>query len=192
MLKQFLKNAQEQQKLVDINIYDDEESIIGYITDVNDNYFTIKEIDKFGYSTGNTVYKIDSIKDLSSDNWYLQCLKIIIDYNNNFSQDNRVTIYKKGKELISHFNYLKENEIITVLFFDEDNYELGLILDFDKDFILLKDIGQDGSELGTTCYRINEMTGLKYNGLGEQKTRILYEAKHKLTLGIASTAISSK
>jgi len=179
MLKKILKNAQEQQRLVDINIYDDEESIIGYITSINDDYFTINEIDKFGCSDGNTVYHIDSIKDLSSDNWYLRALQIIIDHKDSLNQDNRNTIYKKGKELISHFNFLKENEIVTMLFFEEDNFELGFIVDFDEDFILLKDIDQGGSELGTTCYRINEIIGLRYNGLGEQKTKILYDANNR-------------
>jgi len=54
MIKKILKEAFEQKKLVDINIYEakEEESVIGYIIDLNDKYFTIKEIDKFGNSEG--------------------------------------------------------------------------------------------------------------------------------------------
>ena len=64
---------------------------------------------------------------------------------------------------------------MTMLFFNDDDYELGIILDYDENCILLKDIGQDGIELGITCYRLNEIVGLRYNGLGEQKIKILYD-----------------
>lgn len=180
MLRKLLIDAYEQKKIVDINIYEaeEEESVIGYIIDINDKHCTIKEVDKFGNFDGNTTYAIDKIKDLSSDNWYLHNLHIIIDNHEKLNQDNRTTIYKKGMELISQFKYLKENEIITMLFFEEDNYELGIILDYDENFILLRDIGQDGCILGTTCYRLNEIIGLKYNGLGEQKTKLLYDVEN--------------
>lgn len=177
MIVNLLKNACEQKKLVDINIYEteNEESVIGYITDISDACFTIKEIDKFGNSDGSTIYPIDRIKNISLNNWYLRNLQIIIDNHMELDQDSRVSIYKKGIELISHFKYLKENELMTMLFFEEDNYELGFILDYDEKFVLFKDIGQDGCVLGTTYYRLNEIIGLRYNGLGEQKTKILYE-----------------
>jgi len=177
MLTNILQTAYKQKKIVDINIYEpeDEDSIIGYITEINGECFTIQEIDRFGNLNGSTIYAVDRIKNISLDNWYLLGLQIIIDNNDKFNQDNRVTIHKKGKELTSLFKNLKENEIMTMLFFTEDNFELGIILDYDKNCILLKDIGQDGIQLGTTCYQLKDIIGLRYNGLGEQKTKILYD-----------------
>jgi len=180
MIQNLLKNAYEQKKLVDINIYEpeDEDSIIGYITEVDDVYFTIKEINKFGNADGISIYPVEKIKNISLDNWYLRNLQVIINTNSKLNQDNRVTIYKNGKELNPYFRNLKENKIMTMLFFKEDDYELGIILDYDENFISFKDIGQDGVELGITCYRLNDITGLRYNGLGEQKTQILYEKRY--------------
>jgi len=177
MIHNILKTAFEQKKLVDINIYEleDEDSIIGYITEINDKSFKIKEIDKFGYFDGNTIYSVDKIKNISLNNWYLNGLQIIINNVNKLNQDNRVSIHKNGKELISHFKNLKEKEIMTMLFFKKDDYELGIILDFDENYLLFKDIGQDGIELGITCYCIDDIIGLRYNGLGEQKTKLLYD-----------------
>jgi hypothetical protein len=176
MLQTILMSAYELKKIVDINVYEtEEESVIGYITNVSAEHFTIKEVDKFGNSNGSTTYAVDKIKNISLDNWYLRSLQIIIDNHKKLNQDDRVTIYKKGKELTLQFKYLKENNIMTMLFFEEDRYELGFILDYDENFILFKDIEQDGSVLGITCYRINEIIGLRYNGLGEQKTKFLYD-----------------
>ncbi|GHV37196.1 hypothetical protein FACS1894178_8930 [Bacteroidia bacterium] len=176
MIKNLLKTAYEQKKLVDINFYETEESIIGYITNIEDKYITIEEIDKFGNVDGTTIYKIDCIKNISMDNWYLSSLKIIINNNSQLNKNNRLTLYKNGQELISYFKYLKDKNKIVMLFFENDNYELGLVLNYDNEFILLKDIEQDGHELGITCYRLSDIIGLKYNGLGEQKTELLYNA----------------
>jgi len=180
MITSLLKNAYEQKKLVDINIYDpeDEDSVIGYITEVNDECFTIKEINRYGNADGSTIYNVDRIKNISLDNWYLRNLQIIIDNHNKLNRDNRVTIHKNGKELDAHFKNLKEKEIMTMLFFNfkEDDFELGIILDYDEDCILFKRIGEDGYELGITCYRLNDITGLRCNGLDEQRTQLLYDA----------------
>jgi hypothetical protein len=176
MIKKLLISACEQEKLVDINIYEtEEESITGYITNISDKHFTIKEIDKFGCSDGTTVYAIDKIKNISLDNWYLRNLLIIIKNNSKLNHKSRITIHKKGKELLPYFSSLKENMEIIMLFFEEDNYELGIILDYDENFILFKDIGQDGYELGITCYRTDDLIGLKSRGMGEQKTGLLYK-----------------
>jgi len=178
MIRNILKNAYEQKKLVDINIYESEndDPIIGYVTAINDDFFTVNEIDKFGNYNGCTIYSVNKIKNISMDNWYIRNLKIIIDNHFNLNQDMRVTIWKSGNELIPHFQCLKEQQDIVMLFFDNEDFEIGILMDFDSDTITLKNIGQDGYELGITHYPINNICGLKYNGLGEQKTKLLYNA----------------
>jgi len=177
MITSLLKNAYDQKKLVDINIYDteNEDSIIGYVTEINDEYFTVKEIDKFGNYNGSTIYAVDRIKNLSLDNWYLRNLKVIMDNHLIFNQDLRITVWKAGKELIPHFQYLKEQQVVIMIFFDDDDFEIGILVDFDSEMVSFKNIGQDGYELGITHYFINNIRGLKYNGLGEQKTNLLYD-----------------
>jgi len=178
MLQKLLIDAYKHKKIADINMYGEEDSIIGYITYIDKEFFTIEEIDKFGNAIGSTTYAIAKIANLSLDNWYLRSLQIIICNRDKLNEEKRITIHKDGKELLPEIEYLKVNEIIVMLFFEEDQYELGFILDYDENFILLKDVGQDGCVLGITCYQLNEVVGLRYNGLGEQKTRILYDSKN--------------
>ena len=179
MLHKLLIDAYKHKKLADINIYGEEDSIIGYITNIDEEHFTIEEIDKYGNTDGSTTYAITKIANLSLDNWYLDSLQIIIHNRDKLKEEKRITIYKEGKELLSEIEYLKVNEIMVILFFEEDQYELGFVLDYDENFIQLKDVGQDGCVLGITCYQLNEVVGLRYHGLGEQKTRILYDTKNE-------------
>lgn len=177
MLQKTLIDAYKHKKIADINVYGEEDSIIGYVTNIDEEHFTVEEVDKFGNTNGSTTYAIAKIANLSLDNWYLRSLQIIICNRDKLNEEKRITIHKDGKKLLSEIEYLKVNEIIVMLFFEEDQYELGFILDYDENFILLKDVGQDGCVLGITCYQLNEVVGLRYNGLGEQKTRMLYDIK---------------
>ena len=114
-------------------MYGEEDSIIGYITYIDKEFFTIEEIDKFGNAIGSTTYAIAKIANLSLDNWYLRSLQIIIlSWQIEWREEDY--IHKDGKELLPEIEYLKVNEIIVMLFFEEDQYELGFILDYDENF----------------------------------------------------------
>jgi len=177
MITKILKNALEKELLVDVvmNDIENDESIIGYIIYVNDFFFTIKEIDKFGYFDGNTTYLISEIKNISLYNWYLENLKIVMENNKSFDKNLRVTIWKKGKLIIPDFAFIKENKKLTMFFFDNGDFELGFLSDYNNDFFTINNIGQDGYDNGITTYKIEKIIGMRYNGLGEQKTIFLYE-----------------
>ena len=54
MLQKLLIDAYKHKKIADINMYGEEDSIIGYITHIDKEFFTIEEIDKFGNAIGST------------------------------------------------------------------------------------------------------------------------------------------
>jgi hypothetical protein len=179
MIQKLLKTAYEYKKIISINTNDVEwdESIIGYITEIDDVYFTMNEIDEYGIFIGNTIFAINNVIYVQPDDWYMRNLQVAHENRAVFTPNKRVTIWKTGKELISHFKSIKEDEKITRFFFEEDNFVIGLILDFDDNFLLIKNIGQDGKEEGITCYRVNDIIGLRYDGLSEQKIKLLYREK---------------
>ncbi|MDR1552014.1 MAG: hypothetical protein LBS69_00940 [Prevotellaceae bacterium] len=177
MIKNILKNAFEHKNLIGITTKDIEwdQSIIGYITNYDDTSISINELDEFGFLIGNVTYIIDDILCIQIDDWYMQNLQTIHENKSMFNPNLSITIWKTGKELLIYFKIIKENEKITRFFFADDNFVIGIILDFDNEFILIKNIGQNGIEEGISCYRINDIIGLKYDGLSEQKIKLLYE-----------------
>jgi hypothetical protein len=105
----------------------------------------------------------------------LKKLKIVIENNYSFDKNLRVTIWKKGVSIIPHFLDLKNNKIITLFFFENNDFEIGILLDYDKNDFVIENIDQDGLVYAITTYRIDTIIGLRYNGLGEQKMKLLYE-----------------
>jgi hypothetical protein len=177
MKRSLLESAFKEKTLIGIrtNAQDWGESIIGFIVKLEDLFFTINEIDEYGAYIGNTTIEIENIINIDINSRYEKRLKFINEYISTINPNNRTTIWKEGKLLIPHFNNLIVNETIVTFWFNEDDYVIGLLLKFDEDDILIKNIGREGDEDGISCHYINKLIGIRYNGLEEQKIKLLYD-----------------
>jgi hypothetical protein len=180
MKKTLLENAFKDKSLIGIrtNVLDRGESIIGFIVELEESFFTINEIDEYGLFIGNTIIAIEDIVNIEINDRYQKRLKFIYDNSSTLNPNNRITIWKEGTELVAHFKTLIENKKITTFYFDEEDYVIGIILKFDKEYVMLNNIGIEGDEDGTSCYPIDKLIGLRYDGIEEQKIRLLYENRN--------------
>jgi hypothetical protein len=177
MKKTLLENAFKEKSLIGIrtNSIEWDESIIGFIVGLEDSFFTINEIDEYGLFIGNTIIAIEDVVNIEIGDRYQIRLRFIYENSSKLKPNNRITIWKEGAELVSHFKTLIENKIITTLYFDEDYYVIGIILNFDGNSIMIKNIGSEGDDDGMSCYPISKIIGLRYDGIEEQKIKLLYE-----------------
>lgn len=156
-----------------------DEVIIGFIESIDDSYFTLKEIDEYGKFIGNTILSFDDIVHLEYSDRYQRRLNFIYENGMNLNPDNRTTIWKKQDALLPYFELTKKRQNIVTLYLDEDNYSTGKIIDYDEESIFIHMIGSDGNEDGFSCYRIENIIGLRYDGIEEQKIELLYKNRDK-------------
>ncbi len=177
MNKKLLENAIKEKSLIGIrtNSTDWGESIIGFIVGIEETFFTINEIDEYGLFIGNTIIAIQDIVNIEINDRYQKRLKFIHENSSMFKPNNRISIWKSDVELFPNFKFLNENQIITTFYFDEDDYVIGIIIKFNKESILIKNIGREGDDDGMSCYPIVKIIGLRYNSIEEQKIKLLYE-----------------
>jgi pimeloyl-CoA synthetase len=180
ILENFLKKVIQDKSLIGIRTKELEwgQTIIGYIIDLNETYFTINEIDEYGTLIGNTIIEIDDVLHIEHNDRYQRRLQMIFDNRLIFNSNNRVTIWKEGKKLTSHLKILKEKNILSTFFLNENDYVIGFLLDFTEDHLFINNIGDEGDEDGVSCYCIEDFIGLRYNSLFEQKTKLLYENRN--------------
>lgn len=177
MIKPILQQALKEKTLIGIrtNLEDWDEVIIGFLLKLDESFLTINEIDENGYLNGNTILKIDEIISIDYDDRYQKRLKCIYDKHSTFNLNEQNTIWKEGSELIMHFKDLIESKKIVTFYFDEENYALGILLKYDQEFIQIKSIGREGDEDGFSCFHIDKLIGIKYDGIEEQKIKTLFE-----------------
>ena len=179
MKRKILENAKKNKSLVGVRTQklDIDESIIGFVINVENPYFTINEIDENGVLIGNTTIPLNDIVNIDIDDRYQKRLKFIYDNNSILSIDKRVTIWKEESELLPHLKNLVEENKIATFYFDEENYVIGKVIEFDNDNLLIKCIGSEGDFDGISCYSVANLVGLRYDSLEEQKITLLHENK---------------
>jgi len=177
MNKSILERALKDKSLIGIRTHLQEwgESIIGFIVELDESFFTINEIDEYGFYIGNTTIEIGNIINIDINDRYQRRLKFIHEHASIFNINNRISIWKEGFMLIPYFENLIENKTVVTFYFNEDDYVTGRVLSFDKEQIMLNNIGSEGDEDGVSYYHINNLIGLRYDSLEEQKIKLLYE-----------------
>ncbi len=180
MKKTLLEKAIKERTLIGIrtSMIEWDESIIGFIVDLDESYFTINEIDEYGFPIGNTQIAIEDVISINIDDRYQKRLKYVYDNNSMFDVNRRVTVWKEGEKLIPNLKELAESKQIATLFLSDDNYIIGCILKYDKTHVMIKNVGSEGDEDGVSYHPINEFIGLRYNSIKEQKIKLLYENKN--------------
>lgn len=185
MISRILEKSLKETTLVGVRTtsLNWDEVIVGFVKSIDDFYVTIKEIDKYGMFIGNTTLSIDSIVHIEYNDDYQNRLYFIHKNNSNFHVEKRITIWKKDKELISCFKLIKGKKNITTFYLEEDDsYVTGKIIDFDEKYLLIQNIGSNGSDDGYSCYSVKDIIGIRYDSIEEQKIELLYNNRDKLSL----------
>jgi len=177
MKKRVLKKAYQDETLIGIRTIniDWDESIIGFITIINENSITINEIDKNGYFIGKTEIEINDIVNIDIDDRYQKRLLFIHKNLELIDKNKGITIWKEGIKIIPNIKDLIQNKKITTLFFDEDNYITGYLKKISDSYVMIEAIGSEGDADGFSYYPINKIIGLRYDGIEEQKIKLLNE-----------------
>lgn len=175
MKRKKLQQAYEKQFLIGIrlNSQDWEEITIGFIVEISEDALTINEIDGNGQLTGRTIVDIEDIVSVDVNDRYQLRLQCIFDNTAKLDFNNQIMIWRKGDNLVSCFDKLISNKYIVTLIFAEEFYVTGIILNYDAEYILMRNIGSDGDEDGESIHNIEGVNGLRYGGIDEQKIKLL-------------------
>ncbi|WP_163215057.1 hypothetical protein [Bacteroides sp. 519] len=177
-MKNLIKEIAKENTLIGIRTCkeDWDETVIGFVVETNENSFSLNEIDEFGFLIGTTEFAFSDIIHVEFNDQYQNNLSYIYK-KSQFDPNQRKTIWKKGKELLSQIDLLIKEKKITTLFFEEDIYKIGIIIKYENSYLMIKNITSEGEEDGFSFFSVNDLIGLRYSGLNEQKIELLYNRK---------------
>ncbi len=175
MKTQLLINALQTRTLIGIRttMLEWGKRIIGFIDEVAGDYCVINEIDEYGFFIGKPHIHFGDIVNIDIDDPYQKRLMFLHRHKDAFDIDARLTIWEKGAKLIPYFDELIKSGSIVTLFFDEDDYLTGCLSEYSDEELVIDCVGSDGDEDGRSCYPIDKIIGLRYNGIEEQKIKLL-------------------
>lgn len=170
-MNNILKEKIAEKSLIGIRTINQEwdEVIIGFPKLLHGDNILIDEIDKYGESLGQTTIKIAEILSIEYDDPYQKRLKSIVESAVSFNDKLKVTIWNKKDDLMIIMNELIRSGDITTLFFDEDFFVTGKIIDFSNDFVKINNISSSGENEGFSVHLSEKLIGIRYNGKEELK-----------------------
>jgi len=177
MIRAILEKTMKNKSIIGIRTISQEvgESIIGFIIKFDESSFTINEIDEFGFFIGYTIIEIENIINIDVNDRYLKRLMFIHNNSKNLNINERITVWKEGFKLLPLLKEIKRDQKITTFYLNDDEYVVGYILKIDDGQIEINNIGREGDEDGISYHFINNLIGVRLNGLEEQKIKLLYE-----------------
>ena len=177
MIHNILNQAIKENELIGVRTYDLEydEIIIGKVLQIKENYFELNELDENLFWVGKTIIYFDDVMELVYKDRYQQRLMFLLKELDKIKTGRQVMINAKGERLKNYLSNLKNSKEVITFFFNDEHYETGLLKDFDNNFLYIKNIGQEGDEDGWTCFRIDDLIGIRYNGFNELKIKTLHK-----------------
>lgn len=172
---EILNNIKKNGELVGIRTIDQEidEIVIGKINALNEQNITIEEVDEFGDWVGVTTYPLREILNIEFDDIYLRKISQLLNQSNLISDSNQVTIWGQADELKDHLDKLIKTKSFVTLYFDEDYYITGKIVNQSQDSIVFNNYTLLGDEDGFSVHFFDKLTGLRYNSKSELKIKLL-------------------
>lgn len=177
MLLKILNIAFKQNELIGIRTYDMEydEAIIGYVLQISDEFFSIRELNENIIWTGKRIIYFDEVMEVFFKDIYQEGLKILLDKMDTIKTDLQISVKARGKRLSTHLNQLLNKNEITTFYFIDEHYTTGILEKMDDNYLYIRNIGSGGNEDGWSCCRIKDLTGFRHNGVEEQRIKILYD-----------------
>ena len=171
-LKNLLEEAKQSQNLLAFSIHTQasrNDFFVGRVISYTHEILTIEPIDKNGLTNGIEIFRIDGIYHVEIRSQYLERLDKI-----NASQ-----YYAVDKEIVNitsvveALNFIFKKKILSTFHFGEDFELRGIINLFDSDkfdnpMILLRSFDEYGKYDGESCFYIDNITSISFEGRSER------------------------
>ncbi len=176
-LKALIKAAQKDKRLLSIRRkhHDWDTNSMGYVVRVGNAHFSLKEIDKYGLSSKNTLISYNDIIDVSWNDRYSKRLNLLKEKRVFKKKPVAKTIYNKnGLQLQRALTNLKNEKCICTFFF-HDYYVTGFLKDFTNNSMTIENIGHEGDTDGTSFHQSKYLEKIRKDGFEEKRISILLE-----------------
>ncbi len=180
-MRKILELANKENELIGVRTYSLEldEVIIGFVSQIEEDFFVLKEIDENVSFVGKTTIYLEDVITLFYKDRYQKRLKFLLDRKDDITIGEQTLIYAVGNQLLNNLKEILEKKNLTTFYFKDEHFATGILIELNKEHILIKNIGLEGDEDGVSCYLIDDLCGLRYNGFDEQKLSLLYNNEIK-------------
>ncbi|MBB1194265.1 hypothetical protein DNC80_11385 [Flavobacterium sp. SOK18b] len=178
ILQSILQKSKENKEIIAIWQYNsDKGSLVGYITEINDEYIGFRHYTRFGKPDGIIFIKVENIKNVDFNDDYIKVMECLIQYSDIIDKPSNFAINLNQSEnwQFSAILQLYNNQDQMASFeINGNEFFTGFVKDLsDQDFIL-NCVAKNGEDLGTSLFKIEDVTEVRVNDIDDRRRLLLY------------------
>ncbi len=174
-----LQKSKDSKEIISIWQYNgDKGSIVGYVTEISEEYIGFRHFTRFGKQDGVLFIKLANIKNIDFNDDYTRVMECLIqyadiidkpsDFNINLNQSdywqyNAVVQLFKAKDQMASFE-INGGDFFT-----------GFIKEISEEDFILNCVAKNGEDLGTSLFKIEDITEIRVNDIDDRRRLLLYK-----------------
>ena len=179
ILNSTLQKSKENKEIISIWQYNgDKGSIVGYVTEISEEYIGFRHFNRFGKQDGIMFIKLANIKTIDFNDDYTRVMECLIQYadiidkpsnfiinlnKSDYWQYNAVLQFYKAKDQMASFE-INGGEFFT-----------GFVKEVSEEDFVLNCVAKNGEDLGTSLYRIEDITEIRFDDIDDRRRMLLYK-----------------
>ena len=179
ILKTLLQKSKDNEEIISIWQYNsDKSSIVGHVTELSEEYIGFHHFTRFGKPDGIIFIKLANIKNIDFNDDYTRVMECLIQYANIIDKPSDFNINLNHSEYWQYNAILQlynaKNQIASVEINGND-YFTGFVNEISEEDFVLNCIAKNGEDLGTSLFRIEDVTEIRVNDIDDRRRLLLYK-----------------
>lgn len=179
ILNSLLQKSKENKEIISIWQYNgDKGSIVGYITEISDEYIGFRHFTRFGKQDGVIFIKLANIKNIDFNDDYTKVMECLIQYADIIDKPSDFNINLNQSEYWQ-FNAImqlyKAKDQMASFEINGNDYFTGFVKEVSEEDFILNCVAKNGEDLGTSLFKIEDVTEIRVNDIDDRRRSLLYK-----------------
>ncbi len=178
ILQSILQKSKENKEIISIWQYNsDKGSLVGYITEINEEYIGFRHYTRFGKPDGIIFIRLQNIKNVDFNDDYIKVMECLIEYSDIIDKPSNFAIHLNQSENWQFSAVLQlHNAQDQMASFEINGNEFfsGFVKDLSNEDFILNCVAKNGEDLGTSLFKIEDITEVRVNDIDDRRRLLLY------------------
>ena len=179
ILFDLLKKSKENKELLSIWQYNsDKGSLVGYVTEFNEEFIVFNHFTKFGKPDGTIILNSANIKTIDFNDDYTKVMECLIEYSDILDKPvaNDITIsFIENWQVDILQQLVNKTDHIASFEINSSDFYTGFVKKLSSEDFVLNCIGKNGENEGDALYKIEDVTEIRLNDMDDKRRLLLYK-----------------
>ena len=179
LLNSTLQRSKDYKEIISVWQYSsDKRSLVGYVTEISEDHFTLKHFTVYGKCDGLILIKIQNIKTIDINDDYTKVMECVIQYSSVFDQPSNFELnigYSGHWQYDALIKLAQAKDEVASFEINGNDYFTGFVKELSEEDFILNCMGKNGEDQGTALFRIEDVTEIRVSDLDNRRRMLLYK-----------------